>query len=398
MGAMILASHFRRLDRPAPAGSSTLLAHRWLTILGVILLSGGVPSQGAGQSAPLPRVLDSAGVRIITHGDVRRVAAPFQLSGTPSVDLGGLRQDPGEELNPRNPFLIARPLSDGRWVVVDFDRLRVFSARGQPIRSLGRPGQGPGEFRQIREVCVTAGDTIVAVGFSDRRVSVFDSAGRHVRTTTISGTFGADPCFEDGSLLVRRMMYAPPDPNMGPFLTAPVERVRWDGSVVGALGVFEMESLDLAFSGTPNIVAGAGRLYAGNGRDPEYRVYGSTGRLERVVRWSAPRVPITSAMRADAVRRRNPVGPIQRPDLPYYSSLHVGPDGSVWLKGYAVSPAVPAGFTIFDVHGGLVGRIELPIELRSGSRLAWIGVDRVLLGWRDEDGAPHLTLHAIVPL
>lgn len=366
-------------------------------VVAAFLLCGVTPLL----SQSSPSVRDSSRIRIVEHGDVGGVLAPLRIGATPILDLAGIRANPEEEIDPRG-FLLARPLSDGRWVVGDQGHLKVFDSRGRYLRVIGRAGQGPGEFRQIREFCVTAGDTIVVIGLNDGRIGVFDSMGTHVRTTAIQGRVGARPCLNDGSILVRHEGAANPHSALSRQQAAlldrvaAVERIRWDGTPIQALGLLPVESLDLTFEDVANIVAGNGRIHVGNGSNPEFSVYDPAGRLIQIVRWRAARVPITSALRAAAIRRGFLAGPVARAHLPLYSSILVGPDGAVWIQDYTHPDALGRGYTIFDSDGNLRGRVEPPPLSPWRVDILWVGTDRVLLGWRDADGAPHLTVHPLL--
>lgn len=77
---------------------------------------------------------------------------------------------------------------DGQIVVADRfqSNLKVFASDGRRLRAIGRPGDGPGEFR--RPVSVTlAGDELVVV--DDRRASMifFDRTGTYGRTVALPG-------------------------------------------------------------------------------------------------------------------------------------------------------------------------------------------------------------------
>ncbi|TVP43049.1 MAG: 6-bladed beta-propeller [Gemmatimonadales bacterium] len=75
--------------------------------------------------------------------------------------------------------------SDGTWVLADREdqnRLKVFGADGSFLRSVGRAGDGPGEFRTINHLGLLDGDTI----------EVYDLGGLRIQR------FG--PRFEPGSI------------------------------------------------------------------------------------------------------------------------------------------------------------------------------------------------------
>ncbi len=368
----------------------------------VIILLGvafAVPRHSEAQQAP--RVWDSAGVRIVTHGELATVSAPFEIAKVSTVDFGGLRKNPDEELDSRNPFLVARPLSDGRWIVVDWAALKLFDGRGTFVRTVGRTGSGPGEFRQVRDVCVAPGDTLIAFEFSDRRISVFDSAGTHLRTALIEGRAGPNPCLGDGSILVRGEAAPNPRSKLSRQAAAlmdrvaHVERVRWDGVRIGTLGALQVETLDLTFEEVGNIAAGPEHIYVGNGSEPEYRVYNSAGKLLQIVRWQARRTAVTTAMREAASRRGFAPGAAARDFLPVYGALVPGPDAVVWVQDYPLPRAKPPGYTVFDRNGFMLGRTEPPPVSSGRVIVQWIGTNRVALAWRDSDGGAHITVHAV---
>src|SRR3954469_12534202 len=79
------------------------------------------------------RVRDSVGVRIIENGP--RLTAPiaFQLGDKPSFDVGGLQQDPADELTSRNGYPRAIRLSNGSVAVLDRTRVIFYDASGKRI-------------------------------------------------------------------------------------------------------------------------------------------------------------------------------------------------------------------------------------------------------------------------
>jgi hypothetical protein len=67
--------------------------------------------------------------------------------------------------------------------------LRVFDAAGRHLRTVGREGAGPGEFRNPIGLSWDAGARLWVVDTSNQRYEVFDTAGRHVQSyrRTIEG-------------------------------------------------------------------------------------------------------------------------------------------------------------------------------------------------------------------
>lgn len=80
------------------------------------------------------------------------------------------------------------PAADGRIVVADAgaNHMKVLGPDGALQDSIGRKGQGPGEFERLRDVAVARGDSIYALDGGQRRISVFDPAGELAYTVSAS--------------------------------------------------------------------------------------------------------------------------------------------------------------------------------------------------------------------
>jgi hypothetical protein len=74
--------------------------------------------------------------------------------------------------------------SKGRFYVagiLPYSGIGVFGPDGRHLATLGRRGDGPGEFRRIRSVHVVTGDTLLV--HDDRRMTVLDPDGAYVRSS-----------------------------------------------------------------------------------------------------------------------------------------------------------------------------------------------------------------------
>ena len=91
--------------------------------------------------------------------------------------------------NPNHPAAIGSVssvvrLSNGSIVIADNTNLQVhfFTAGGRYVRSAGRDGQAPGEFRAVRWIGECARDSVFAFDYLKNRVSVFGVDGKLART------------------------------------------------------------------------------------------------------------------------------------------------------------------------------------------------------------------------
>ncbi len=372
--------------------------------LGFVIVTVWAPSATA-QNPRAPIVRDSAGVRIVEHRTIRGLPIAFRIAEKPSLDLGGLQDDLRAELDWRSPFHHASRLSDGRIVVADHHVLKLFDSRGKVLRVIGRQGQGPGEFGQLRQTCILAGDTIVAINFNVKRVSVFTRTGEHVRTFVVDGYVPRNGCLGDGTLLLTDDGVPAPgsvgDRGMIQDRSTTVRHMKADGTVIGTIGNFPGASLDVTFPRTINLVPYTDSIYAGDGRTAELGLYTMSGKVARLIRWNDPLVKVTEEMvrartgqlRGQPQRSSGPLPPTSAA-LPAYRAIKVDSLGRVWVEAYQFSDEPPE-WVVFDKAGALLGRVSLP-KVGTRTELVTVGRDEVTLRWWDDDGAVHLSLHPLV--
>lgn len=88
---------------------------------------------------------------------------------------------------------IADPIKVVRWgrrfAVLDQiqGNVKVFDPSGSWIRSVSRPGDGPGEFRGVSDAVVIRDDMLIVLDVGHRRLSKFDSTGVHQGDIAVGG-------------------------------------------------------------------------------------------------------------------------------------------------------------------------------------------------------------------
>lgn len=138
-----------------------------LAVAGPVLLA--VAGCADGHFASRTTFSDSAGVRIATT-DLR--AAPLspacRVDTAPRLQIGAL-DGPAEYQLGR--VIDATRMPDGRIVVADRSNheIRVFDATGKFVRTMGRTGDGPGEFRDPLQVTALGGDSLLVWDMSRHR-------------------------------------------------------------------------------------------------------------------------------------------------------------------------------------------------------------------------------------
>lgn len=144
---------------------------------------------------------DSAGTEIVEYRSLVPDAS-LEVAEEPDLWIEG-----HERIPPFDRLSAIAMLASGDILVADegADRVHAFSSDGSYLWSAGGSGDGPGEFRAINALFVSAHDSILVSDVSLRRITVLSSAGELVRTHRFAEDVGLPVgVLADGSLLYRR--------------------------------------------------------------------------------------------------------------------------------------------------------------------------------------------------
>ena len=381
------------------------------------------------------QVRDSAGIRIIENQAPRWArGAERRLSQRPTLVIG--TQD-GE------PYQFSRiggvvRLSDGTIVVADgaSSELRFFDPTGRHVRTVGRPGQGPGEFTRLEFVQRLRGDTIAAGGRTGVS-SFFSPTGVFVRQARQPASGGEVPSgpriqlgvFDDGSRLIGVVSMEAQTTN------APG---RWVDSLRGVI-VDHDGRVRRQFGNVPHMTFARGETrpsppwlgptlaFATDGRSiflgfaNEYaiRVYSADGKLTRVIRRRWTPVKVTDAdidtfvteWSKRWIKETGPEGERRKRDLrddpysdivPAFSQFIADGTGGVWVREAHLAdapgagqlntmPLVPSTWSVFDAEGRWSGDVTMPTRFMPME----IGADYVLGVARDSDGVETAVMYRL---
>lgn len=145
-----------------------------LAVLAIVLGACSEPLEFADWRLPIP---DDTPIKEYAPAPLEE-RDPGAVRLTDDLVIGGDSSDPNA--------LFYRPSSvvaaeDGTIYVADSGnkRIQVFGPDGEHLRSMGREGQGPGEFRSLRQITI-AGDFLVVYDSTMRRMSVWTLDGEYV--------------------------------------------------------------------------------------------------------------------------------------------------------------------------------------------------------------------------
>ncbi len=371
-----------------------------------------------------PPLLAATGVQEVTLTNSVVQGRPLTVEERPLLTLGAAEGDLDEEF-----FKVKPPtLLPGGQVVVPlaaYGEIRVFTQDGELAATHGRPGEGPGEFRDL-ESAWTRGDTIEAFDGRLRRVTRFwpdgtietvpiDLIGAGYRpSSAIRGTF------RDGWALmgITDMGYGRRD-------EVTVSHFSRDGTFVAIIaraeGIFRYEAPGMTgptpLSPSVSFAIMGDALYVGETLSPAIGVVGGDGSVVNKITWEPGRTSPRDALRevvrlavqnadpGDRVRVRERLNAAPAPNrVPLFSAFLVDGQGFVWVRPYEVERdayalggplygEVPAGgvWWIFTPEGERVGSIDLPADLEPSV----ITADAVVGIRRDELGIEYVQIHRL---
>lgn len=348
------------------------------------------------RSAPSAIVVqDSAGITIVEN-DLAGLSASCSVAPTPTVTIGVT--EGAEEYQLHRVFGASR-LSDGRIVLVNqgSQQIRFYDQQGRFLSAGGRPGEGPGEFRDAFYLWVLPGDSIWVGDYDPWQFLVFGPDAKWVRTVRPTPHYLNSPdamiVLADGrSVLGTRPIVAPstrfelrhvtllvhgPDgarlDSLGSYPDG-----RWGHVETGGvpLGLFPL------FESFTRLAGGGSRVVIGHTSEPELFVHeaGQGFRPARIVRWTTDDRTVSSAdvqterqrindryKDLDPARRSRLVEPLvsdARPvadRFPAFVRVQVGRDGRIWVQEYPRPTAPePHRWIAFDVDGRFQCRATLP--------------------------------------
>jgi hypothetical protein len=314
------------------------------------------------------RVLDSA----VVHIGRRDGPVALQLAGVE----GALR------------------LTDGRYVIADGGsaELRVFGADGDPQRSFGRPGAGPGEFTTLAGIGRSA-DAIWAYDFALRRVSWFHPDSGVVGTTTL----GAEPAalapagaLPDRSFVLRQLwgVTATAAATREGVRRDPVAVVRTDstGSRMDTIALGPGREVTIRVEGGRGVMSRRpfgrdlasavrdGRVVIGTEDTAAIEEYALDGTLRRRIRFrDGPRgigeqeidefvaAALVDVPPPERTTRRAELEALPYPERgPSYDRLVVDDRGYLWIRRWKADPAAPRVWSVVDPSGAWLTEVELP--------------------------------------
>lgn len=337
--------------------------------------------------------------------------ASAQATAAPATVIPAVNLDrPTITASPSTSFTLAQLAeSEGIWatrraVISSAGSILLANARdarileigrdGRVVRSIGREGAGPGEFRFVGEFALIRGDTLLVHDTRLRRIGVFGPNRKFVRTVDapslvrccatngdyLAGAYveDSDPSSLETGLADFSVRHLGDGTDDGP----PLLRVATRSPMLilqrssGANGTFSLGGMHrLPLHATPLLAWNGTEVVHADGKSFELRLVRADGRGSRVIRIAMqPEAMPNDVVRAasDSMIAKTPQGK-PRSDLadalddfdwparlPAIDKLLVDEERAMWVRAYGPSKAGGERWIGITSAGGLIGVLHTP--------------------------------------
>lgn len=350
----------------------------------------------------------------------------WTLSAEPTLVIGEDGTTAGEF--ERVSTALALPGDEVAVVDAGASEIRVFSGSGAYLRTLGRRGEGPGEFNGISWVQL-AGDTLIAYSIPQRRLTLLGLNGALLATILPQAEGASGFAFPrgrspSGEWVVAVMVAAAASAAQGGGMPSGLVR---DSLALGLLpatgsgpvgffarlpsqpilGVPEANVGMLApLFGMPQVVIAEGRMAVLDPNAGTLAWYSPTGEPQSAVPLGVARRPFASGWLDSArgasldgitdQRRRLMIDAAMRSEaapaeFPVFRSVLADDADQLWLEEWQLEAPSTARYLVVAADGSLRARVSMP----GGFTPTAIGPDWVLGVHRDADGLNRVMRHGL---
>ncbi len=342
----------------------------WVMGLSILLIFG----LAAGQ-----KIKTEDGVTVVSNAKKPNPVKgqPSKFGLTEELTIGG-GADPEQSFSQVSTFVVD---GEGTLFALDFkdQKIKVFDRSGKYLRSIGKPGQGPGELGMASGIQLTADNTLVIEDATNRRLAQFKPTGEFIKNITTSGMLGlVGILFDDkGNVLGREMGLAEDNSKM--FF----EIKKFDADLKSLFILDKIEfPIPVPGSGTKmNILdlisvyqfGPGGNIYYGRNAVYEIKIYSPEGKHIRTIQKDYDPVKVTQTDIDEMLERipsvaggANIKDMFSFPDyFPPFQNFLLDDQGLMYVRTYTKGKAKGEYvIDVFDPEGRFIAQFITKADLR----------------------------------
>ena len=334
----------------------------WLIVLSVMLVFGFAEGQ---------KIKTVDGVTVVSNGK-----KPNRVEGQPSrfvlkeeQSIGG-GADPDKSLSQVSTFAVD---DEGTVFALDFkdQKVKVYDRTGKFLRSIGKPGQGPGELGMASGIQLIGNDTLVIEDATNRRLAQFKPTGEFIKNVATSGMLGLVGVLYDdkGNVLGREMGLAEDnskmffeikkfDPDLKPLFI--LDKIEFPVPVPGSGAKMNILDLISVYQFGPG-----GNIYYGRNARYDIKVYGPEGKHIRTIQKDYDSVKVTQKDIDEMLERiPNVAGGVNIKDMfafpdvfPPFQNFLLDDQGRIFVRTYTKGKAKGEYvIDVFDPEGRFIAQ------------------------------------------
>ena len=311
------------------------------------------------------------GVTVVSNGK-----KPNRVEGQPPKIVLTEELTVGDSTNPDESFSrVDLFVVDGEGTIFALDskeqKIKVFDRTGKFLRSIGKPGQGPGELGLASGVQLTADGILVVEDALNRRLALFKPTGEFIKSISTADKLGLVNILldGDGNAIGREMGLAEGnsemffeikkfDPELKPLFT--LDKIKFPIPIPGSGAKVNIMDLSSVYQFDP-----AGNIYYGRNANYDIKIYSPEGKHIRTIQKEYDSVKVTQKDIDEILERiPNVAGGANIKDMflfpdvfPPYQSFVLDERGRMFVRTYTKGKAKGEYvIDVFDPEGRFIAQ------------------------------------------
>jgi hypothetical protein len=343
----------------------------WLIGLSILLIFGLAEGQ---------KIKTVDGVRTVSNGKkpYRVEGQPSKIALTEELTVGG-GTDPDKSFSQVGTFVVD---NEGTIFALDSkeQKIKVFDRMGKYVRTIGKPGQGPGELGTMASgIQLTADNTLLVEDAANRRLAQFKRTGEFIKNISTVGRLALVNLLLDskGNFLGRELGTVEGnakvffeikkfDPDLKPLFT--LDKTEFSFPVPGSGTKINFLDLASAYQFDPS-----GNIYYGRNANYDIKIYNPEGKHIRTIQKEYDSVKVTQKDIDEMLERiPNVAGGVNIKDIfafpdvfPPFQYFILDDQGRIFVRTYTKGKAKGEYvIDVFDPEGRFIAQFITKTDLR----------------------------------